>query len=348
MSHSFRLVHPLRGVALASVAWVLLSTLVSAQDQAPANRPSVSTEPAGTGAEQAAQERASEHFDRGVALYRHGDFEGALVEFRRAYEAVPTSGLLFNLGQTAAKLHDYAQAKTFFERYLQGSEEAVSAERRELVTAELKQLRSRIGYAQLSVSVSGAEVWVDQRSVGRTPLSEPLTLNVGRHRVEVRADGYQAEVQTLELAGGEERALEFRLQPLSVERGSSPVQALAPVQAQAAESPKTAKRAWLRPARIASLSMLGVGAVGAVAAGVLASKAHDELTAELASRPGDRSAIQDARVRTRSYSIASDASLGVAAVSAVLSVTFLWMERSDRRAVSLAIEPRGVAIRGVF
>ncbi len=340
MSHSSRLLRALRGVALVSVTWILLATPALAQAPAPANLPAGSTQATSGVDDEGARERASQHFDRGVALFRDGAFEGALVEFRRAYEAVPTSGLLFNLGQTAVRLNDYAQAKMLFERYLQSSGDTLSAERREQVAAELKQLRGRIGYAQISASVSGAEIWVDQRSVGRTPLSEPLTLSVGRHRVEVRADGYHAEVQTLELAGGEERTLEFRLQPLSAQGSDSP--------AQAAPSPETAKRTWLRPARIASLSLLGVAAVGAVVAGVLASRAHDELGAELASRPGDRSAIDDARSRTHSYSVATDASLGIAAVSAVLSVTFLWMERSDRRAVSVAVAPTGIAVKGAF
>jgi len=342
MSCSSSFVRALCGVALVSVASVLLSpTFASAQGPASVKPPSVSSDGSGTPDEKAAQERAAEHFDRGVALFRHGDFEGASVEFRRAHEAVPTPGLLFNLGQTAMKLHDYAQAKTFFERYLQGAGDEVSPERRALVKSELDQARTRIGYAQLTVSVSGAEVWVDQQSVGRTPLPEPLTLNVGRHQIEVRADGYEAEVQALELAGGEERTMEFHLRQRVAQRERSPARAV-PLPATAA------KRPWLRPARIGSLSLLGVGAVGAVVAGVLASKAHDDLTAELDSRPGDRGDIDDARNRTRSYSLASDALLGVAVVGAALSATFLLMERSDRRALRVAVRPTGVAISGVF
>lgn len=329
---------------IIGVSYVLIPTPSRAQDPAAVDAvPAAGPQP-GSPVDQAAEARASEHFDKGVALYRRGDFQGAFVEFRRAYDAVPDPGLLFNLGQTAAKLNDYAQAEVLFERYVQRSGDALPPERRALVDAELKQLRDRIGHAEISVSVSGAEIRVDQRSVGRAPLAEPLALNVGRHEVEVRAEGYRTEVQPLELAGGEERKLEFRLQQVSAPVATATVSA----PPEPASEPAAPTRAWLRPARIASLTILGVAAAGAVATGVLASSAHDDFEAELAARPGDLSDIEDARTRTRRYNVANVALIGVAAASAALTVTFLLMERSDRRAVSLAVNPTGVAVRGGF
>ncbi len=347
MSYCSRLTHAVGGVALASVVWMLQPAPASAQN--PDSHISGSTHAGSAAVDEGAKARAAQHFERAVALYRDGAFEGALVEFRRAYEAVPTPGLFFNMGQTAVRLNDYAQAKVLFERYLQSSADELSPERRQLVASELKQLGGRIGYAQISVSVNGAEVWVDQHSVGRTPLSAPLTLNVGRHHVEVRADGYQAAIQTVELAGGEERTVDFRLQPLlSAQRGSSPASPPATAARTAAAATGVGGRAWLRPARIASLSVLGVAAASAVATGVLASNAYQDLKAELASRPGDPGAIDAARQRARMYGMTSDASLGLAVVSAALSVTFLWMERTDRSALSVAVAPTGVAVKGAF
>ena len=65
-------------------------------------------------------ERAREHFERGVDYYGEGDYRAALIEFQRAYSIQPTYRLLYNLGQVAYELRDYAakvaECKTFDKR----------------------------------------------------------------------------------------------------------------------------------------------------------------------------------------------------------------------------------------
>jgi Tfp pilus assembly protein PilF len=46
-----------------------------------------------------AAEAAKQHFNRGVASYRDGDFDAALAEFEKAYETRPDYRVLYNLGQ---------------------------------------------------------------------------------------------------------------------------------------------------------------------------------------------------------------------------------------------------------
>ena len=51
---------------------------------------------------------ARAHFERGVEYYTEGDFRAALVELTRAYALQPTYKMLYNLGQVAFELRDYA------------------------------------------------------------------------------------------------------------------------------------------------------------------------------------------------------------------------------------------------
>ncbi|MBW2264248.1 MAG: hypothetical protein JRG91_19965, partial [Deltaproteobacteria bacterium] len=58
------------------------------------------------------------HFDRGVELFHNGDYEGALVEFRAAYESEPHFRVRYNIGISLYELHRYIEAKEEQESYL--------------------------------------------------------------------------------------------------------------------------------------------------------------------------------------------------------------------------------------
>src|SRR5262249_38985743 len=85
---------------------------------------------------------ASQHFKSGVAFYKDKDFPAALVEFKRAYELLPNYSVLYNLGQTARELKDYAAALTAFERYLREGGAKIPPPRRKEVTAAVEDLRN--------------------------------------------------------------------------------------------------------------------------------------------------------------------------------------------------------------
>jgi tetratricopeptide (TPR) repeat protein len=62
-----------------------------------------------------AAREARERFQRGVELYKEGDYRAALLEFRHAYRLSPNPVVLFNIAQSHYELRDYAGAKTAFE-----------------------------------------------------------------------------------------------------------------------------------------------------------------------------------------------------------------------------------------
>ena len=70
-------------------------------------------------AESAKLDDAQRRFQRGIELYKESDFDAALVEFKRAYELVPSYKILYNLGQVSYQRHDYASALRYFRQYLE-------------------------------------------------------------------------------------------------------------------------------------------------------------------------------------------------------------------------------------
>jgi tetratricopeptide (TPR) repeat protein len=139
-----------RHVALAlsalSVA-ALISLEVRAQDEAspaPETSPALeATEPTPTDADP--KELAREAFAQGTTHYQLGEFAEALVQYKRAYELVPLSGFLFNIGQCHFSLEQYEDAIHFYEGYLRESPDGKNVE---LVTQRLAQAKERVAEAQ--------------------------------------------------------------------------------------------------------------------------------------------------------------------------------------------------------
>lgn len=60
-------------------------------------------------------------FDAGRLAFEDGRFEEALAAFERAYQLSQRSGLLYNIGTAAERLHHYDRAIEAFEQYLEAN-----------------------------------------------------------------------------------------------------------------------------------------------------------------------------------------------------------------------------------
>lgn len=162
-----------------------------------------------------ADARARVHYERGVALYDEGLYQGALAEFEAAYQLAPRVGLLFNIGQLHARLGHAVEATEMLERYLAEAGE-IGAERRALVETEILAQRGRIARVTVTASVQGATVSLDDVDRGVTPLSAPILVGVGEHVLVVSAEGHETSRNRFRVAGGQERAFEVQLVRLGV------------------------------------------------------------------------------------------------------------------------------------
>ena len=72
-------------------------------------------QPAPTAAERA---EAATRFKTGLDLFKDGDAQAALIEFRRAYQLAPNYQVLYNIGQVSFQLQDYPGALAALQKYL--------------------------------------------------------------------------------------------------------------------------------------------------------------------------------------------------------------------------------------
>ena len=155
---------------------------------------------AGAASADKASDEAKTRFKRGAEFYDEGNYRAALIEFERAHQLLPNYKILYNMAQVRVQLLDYARAQETFARYLKEGGSDVNSARREEVKSELEKLRSRVGRIAITTA-EGAEVLLDDESMGTAPLQGPVAANAGRHTVTVVVPGRAPQSRVVDVAG---------------------------------------------------------------------------------------------------------------------------------------------------
>ncbi len=156
-------------------------------------------------------EEAGTRFDKGVELTKLGDYDGALVEFRAAYDAAPDYRVSYNIGICLYRLGRYVEALTELSAYLAEGGDAVPQDRRIEVESILQEITTYIGALEVECNVDGAWILVDGRPAGETPLAAPLFVDVGEHQIVVQKKGWSSFMSTVSVPGGKTVAIEANL-----------------------------------------------------------------------------------------------------------------------------------------
>ncbi|MDH5673253.1 MAG: PEGA domain-containing protein [Myxococcales bacterium] len=309
------------------MALLLLSTALQAA-------PAQAQEPS-----EADKARAKEHFQAGVAAYGQERYEVALASFQEAFRIAPHPLVRVNMANCYDKLGKPLLAIFHFERFMQSK--AGSPEQRKEVRSALSRLSKKVGDLSLQVSPDGAVVTIDGGEQRKAPILEPLRLEAGEHRVDVRLEGYQPVSKMVRLHGGEQTEL-----AITLERATQPVAAVAtapatpaapadpgaqspaPSGAPAAETPSEAAPLGTEPEPVASVEAepfagpaeppgsrpvpSSVWILGGIGAGLLAAGTITGLLAlsaesDFKDKQADLSTANTPIERVVSYNDASDA-----------------------------------------
>jgi hypothetical protein len=283
-------------------------------------------------------DQAREHFLRGVELYREGNYRAAIIEFERAYSIAPNYKVLFNIGQAYLELQDYAAALTAFERFSSEGGADLTEQQKSDVEAEIKKLAGRIAKVELTVNVPSATISVDDVTVGRSPLTKPLTLSTGRHKIVVAREGFLPETRMVDLAGGDARKLEVVLKEVAAPKATEP----APVTPQAPQ-PETGMGTpfWV------GLGLTGVFAVGSGVTGYLALSAKNDNDDQAKTLGTTRSDLQDSQKRMDNFALATDILLGATVLAGGLTIYFA-AEGPSEPSTQVGLAPGGAVVAGTF
>lgn len=169
---------------------------------------------------------AQAHYASGAEHYARGDYAAALLEFDHSYRLVPSLRVLFARALCRHALGDFPGAAADLRRYLADGGAAVPRDLREQAETLLEEMSPRLGRLAVELSEPDAELLLDGRLVGTSPLPHDLETTAGDHRLEARKEGFTPARLTVSVQAGTRNVVAVTLAPrpavLRVETGAIP------------------------------------------------------------------------------------------------------------------------------
>jgi len=269
-----------------------------------------------------------------------------MVEFKKAYELDPRYPVLFNIGQTSNELKDYAGALSSYERYLKDGGEEIDAERRKKVQTLIEELTRKVAAISVTTNVAGVSVIVDDVDVGVTPLASSVRMNAGRRKLVLTKSGYEPITRIVEIAGTEEKTLNFDLVSLSQTGGTGND---GPSGGDTTPEQGVEHTVW------PWVGLVSTGVLG-VATGVfggLALAKHSTFEDALVVAPTTKDAIDSARSEAKTFALVTDILLGTTIAAGALTALAFGLDygRSSPQATAFIqpmVGPGMVGLNGAF
>lgn len=278
------------------------------------------------------KESARTHFNRGVQLYHSKNLDGALAEFRRAYELAPSYRVLFNIGQLQFDLHEWSAAQRALEQYLAEGGDAVPADRKALVASLLEKCREFTAHVDLTVETPGV-VTLDEVPVGKSPLRSDLIVDPGKHRLTLAPEGGgPLVVRSIEVASGDRVAVELAPapEPVATPAVTPPVMTLPP---EPVRPPPSRAPAWI------SLGVTTALVGGTVASALVTNNAQNALERQLDNIPLDDGHVRGRRKDVKTAAVVTDV-LGATAIVGGVLTTYFFLRGPSRGSSSTAASAR--------
>lgn len=160
--------------------------------------------PAARADHSAVQKTASARYQRGVKLADAGDYFGALSEFDEAYRLAPRYQVLYSIAVAHWRLQHYGEAIAAFERYLHDGGDEIGPPRKAEVDSALAELRAEVAEVTVVVVGAPADLSLDGRPVGSSPLPGSLLVSAGRHLLTASRVNAPQEEASFDVTPGRE------------------------------------------------------------------------------------------------------------------------------------------------
>ncbi len=314
----------------------------------------------GCAADSPAAQEGKRAFKAGVLLLQDPDgakYDEALVEFRRAYQALGTWKVLGNVGLCALKLERDGEAIEAYEKYLAGGRTEIDKDEREQVDRDLQRLRAQL--VKVHIEAPAGTQLADDRTttqgshVGNLYTMSAATIDLGLHpghHVIVARGGQGQARWEVDLVPASSSSHKFELGTVSPEPGAAaaPPVAAPPVTSGAAVSignDSTAPESRKSSTRTLAFVAGGVGVVG-IGAGVLfavmrsskVKESEDLCTGPSGACPeSQRARIDDLDQSAKTNGALSIVGFAVGGVGLAAGATLLMMSSSS---TSSAASPR--------
>jgi hypothetical protein len=133
---------------------------------------------------------AKTHRIAGETAATKKDFAKALEEFKASLAIEKSPEALEGVAYTTWEMQKWAESYDAYDDYLTTYSAKLPKNKKDLAQRRLRDLADKTGSLAIDATEVGADVFVDDKNVGKTPLPKPLRMLPGPHRVRVQKDGY--------------------------------------------------------------------------------------------------------------------------------------------------------------
>ncbi len=152
-------------------------------------------------------------YDAGKLLFGDGDYAGAEIKFKAAYDASGDARLLWNMAACEKSQRHYARTEALVREYVEKGGALLTEADRADAKSLLETIDSFTVKLTVNVSEPDAEVFVDDVSVGKTPLAKPVVVDIGSRKIVVRKEGFKDFEQQVPVGGAATAKLDVKLEP---------------------------------------------------------------------------------------------------------------------------------------
>lgn len=142
------------------------------------------------------QGQAKQDYEAARLLYDSGDYPGALLKFQSAYRAAGDPRLLWNAAGCERNMHRYAKAMQLVRQFLASPSPVVTPELASRAQAFLAAAQPLTAPLEIESDQPSAQVYLDDELLGTPAQASQSRVDLGTHRITVKAPGYRAYTET--------------------------------------------------------------------------------------------------------------------------------------------------------
>ncbi len=145
-------------------------------------------------------------------LLDDGDYAGAEIKFKAAYDLSNDPRLLWNMAACEKSQRHYARTEQLVRDYLEKGGATLTEQDRADAKSLLDTIDSFTVKLTITVTEPDAEVLVDDVSIGKSPLTKPVVVDIGSRKIVVRKDGFKDFEQQVPVGGSATAKLDVKLE----------------------------------------------------------------------------------------------------------------------------------------
>lgn len=156
---------------------------------------------------------AKKNFESALKLYGEGAYAEAQILFETSYKLSGRPSALKNVAQCQRSLKKFVESYETLEELLARHEAQVPAADKRAVQQAMEEIAVLTATIAVVVSQPDADVEIDGRPLGKSPLPKPKRVGVGAHHVKVTKAAFEPFEQDVSVASQEAKKIDVTLAP---------------------------------------------------------------------------------------------------------------------------------------